>query len=137
MYDRIVCAVGLGSRERAERLLKAAGQLLNPGGTIFVCHAIERSINDFNGVPDSRTVLSMTEARDKLTAVARHLHVIPAIEIRVGRASDVLLQLASEHSADLIVVAAHRMDILDYIFGATVDRIVHHAKCSVHIDRIP
>jgi nucleotide-binding universal stress UspA family protein len=38
--------------------------------------------------------------------------------------------------ADLIVVAAHAPDILDRVFGSTVDHIVHHAKCSVHIDRL-
>lgn len=137
MYDRIVCAVGLGSRERAERLLKACGQLLNPGGAIFVCHAIERSSGDLNMGPDERAVASISEANDKLAALSRHLHIQPAIEIRVGRASDVVLKVAAERNADLIVMAAHKMDVLDYIFGDTVDHVVHHAKCSVHIDRVP
>ncbi|MBB3384302.1 nucleotide-binding universal stress UspA family protein [Rhizobium sp. BK609] len=35
------------------------------------------------------------------------------------------------------MVAAHTNDVFDRVFGSTVDHIVHHAKCSVHIDRIP
>jgi nucleotide-binding universal stress UspA family protein len=71
-----------------------------------------------------------------MSQLCKQLSVPALVHVRTGRAADTILAIAAEMSADLIVVAAHTPDVLDHVFGSTVDHIVHHAKCSVHIDRI-
>ena len=64
------------------------------------------------------------------------LHVFQQqIEIRQGSAAREILAAAEQQGADLIVVASHVPDMSNYFIGATADRIVRHAACSVLIDR--
>jgi nucleotide-binding universal stress UspA family protein len=138
MYKTIVCAVGLGSKERAEHLVRTAYALLNTGGILHVAHTVERFPSLVQQRPDDWAVSIISEAEEKMSQLCKQLSV-PAlvhVHVRTGRAADTILAIAAEMSADLIVVAAHTPDVLDHVFGSTVDHIVHHAKCSVHIDRI-
>lgn len=43
--------------------------------------------------------------------------------------------LRQRHKADLIIIASHTPDFSNYFIGATADRVVRHAKCSVLVDR--
>jgi nucleotide-binding universal stress UspA family protein len=38
-------------------------------------------------------------------------------------------------NADLIVLAAHRPELKDYLLGPNASRVVRHAKCSVYVIR--
>ncbi len=136
MYKTIVCAVGLGSRERAEHLVRTACALLNTDGTLHLAHTVERFPSLVTQGPDDEDVSVISEAEEKLSQLCRQLSVPALVHVRTGRAADAILAIAAEMRADLIVVAAHAPDILDRVFGSTVDHIVHHAKCSVHIDRL-
>ncbi|GAJ92293.1 universal stress protein [Agrobacterium rhizogenes] len=136
MYKTIVCAVGLGSKERAEHLVRTAYALLNTGGILHVAHTVERFPSLVQQRPDDWAVSIISEAEEKMSQLCKQLSVPALVHVRTGRAADTILAIAAEMSADLIVVAAHTPDVLDHVFGSTVDHIVHHAKCSVHIDRI-
>ena len=48
---------------------------------------------------------------------------------------DLMENALNENKADLIIVASHTPDISNYFIGATADRVVRHAKCSVLVDR--
>ena len=49
-----------------------------------------------------------------------------------GEAADVLMELARELKADLIVVGNHGMHTKKRFFqGSVANRVVHHATCSV------
>jgi len=135
MYKTIVCAVGLGSKERAEHLVRTAYALLNTGGILHVAHTVERFPSLVQQRPDDWAVSIISEAEEKMSQLCKQLSVPALVHVRTGRAADTILAIAAEMSADLIVVAAHTPDVLDHVFGSTVDHIVHHAKCSVHIDR--
>lgn len=137
MYKSIVCAVGLGSKEKAEHLVHIASQLLDADGTLHVAHTVERFPSLVRQGPDEWAVSVISEAEEKLSLLCRELSVPALVHVRTGRAADTVLAIAIETKADLIVVAAHTIDVFDRVFGSTVDHIVHHAKCSVHIDRIP
>jgi nucleotide-binding universal stress UspA family protein len=135
MYARIICAIGLGSRERAEHLLRASHALLQAGGELTVAHVIER-LPMTRGGPDEKALSIMTEAEDKLTAVCKNLSLQVSIDVRTGEAAQTLLTIAEERNAELIVMASHPTDIIDRIFGSTVDGVVRNARCSVLIERI-
>lgn len=137
MYHTIVCAIGLGSKERAEHLLATARALLAPDGTLHIAHIVERFPSSGKQSPDATAVAVIDEAEQKLSSLCRRQSVTAVVDVRCGRAPETLLTIAADVSADLIVVAAHAPDILDRVFGSTVDHIVRDAKCSVLIDRVP
>ena len=134
MYDRIICAIGLGSRERAERLLRTSRALLSTGGELTVAHIVERFPPGREN-PDDWAVSVIGEAEEKLDALCRRLGITASIDVRMGTASRTLLTVANERNADLIVLATHTSDILDRIFGSTVEYVIRHAECSVLVER--
>ncbi|MDL2398324.1 universal stress protein [Rhizobium mayense] len=135
MYKTIICAVGLGSRERAEHLLRTAQALLDTDGSLHVVHVVERFPSLAKQNPDDWAISVIDEAEKKLSLLCKQLSIPALIHVRTGRAADTILAIATETKADLIVVAAHAPDVLDRVFGSTVDHIVRHAKCCVHIIR--
>jgi len=134
MYDKIICAIGLGSRERAERLLRTSQALLSPGGELTVAHVIERFPSGRES-PDDWAVSVITEAEEKLDALCRRLGITASVDVRMGTASKTLLTVAKEKKADLIILATHTSDIIDRIFGSTVEYVIRHAECSVLVER--
>ncbi len=134
MYDRVICAIGLGSRERAEHLLRTSNTLLTPGGQLTVVHVIERFPSAREN-PDERTISAFSEAEEKLSALCRRLGIDAQIDVRNGTASKTLLLIAKEKKADLLVLATHASDIFDRIFGSTTEYVIEHAECSVLVDR--
>ncbi len=135
MYTRIVCAIGLGSRERAEHILRTSYSLLAPGGELTVAHVVERFPAGQES-PDGWAISVIGEAEEKLGTLCKRLEIPAFIHVRSGPAARTLLKIARERNTELIVVAAHTSDIFDRIFGSTVDHIVRHARSSILIDRI-
>jgi len=134
MYDRVICAIGLGSRERAEHLLRTSNALLTPGGELTVVHIIERFPSAREN-PDERAISAIGEAEEKLSVLCRRLGINAQIDVRTGTASKMLLLVAKEKRADLLVLATHASDIFDRIFGSTTEYVIQHAECSVLVDR--
>jgi len=52
-----------------------------------------------------------------------------------GNVYECILKTADEISADLIVLAAHRPELSDYLLGPNAARVVRHAKTSVMVVR--
>ena len=53
---------------------------------------------------------------------------------RLGDAADVLLAVAEEVNADLLVIGNRGLTgVRRYLLGGVADRVAHHAPCSVHI----
>lgn len=52
-----------------------------------------------------------------------------------GNVYEVILKIAGEVGADLIVVAAHRPELQDYLLGPNASRVVRHANMSVLVVR--
>ena len=52
-----------------------------------------------------------------------------------GYVYEVILSIADKINADVIVVAAHRPELKDYLLGPNAARVVRHTKCSVLVVR--
>jgi len=52
-----------------------------------------------------------------------------------GNPYEVILKMAGEVNADLIVVASHRPELKDYLLGPNAARVVRHADISVLVVR--
>jgi nucleotide-binding universal stress UspA family protein len=63
---------------------------------------------------------------------------VSTIQIVEGQPSDVILQVAAESSADLIVMGSHRHTVLGKaLLGTTTNKVLHGADRPVLVVRIP
>lgn len=56
-------------------------------------------------------------------------------EVRWGSIGREILAAAEGRKADLIVMASHRPEMLDYLIGPNAAHVAHHASCSVLVLR--
>lgn len=136
MYKTILVAIDTAQMEKGERILKQAGQLAVPGGRILMVNVVEE-LPAY--VVSDLSIDMLVEARSKAETQLRELGektgVTADIEIRQGAPAKEILAAAETAKADVIIIASHVPDLSNYIIGATADRIVRHARCSVIIDR--
>jgi universal stress protein F len=136
MYKKIVVPVDMGQIEKGEKILAKAKALLDEGGQIVLVNIVET-------VPSYITVdlpvdfidLSVKDAEEKLAALDTKLSAGAKKIIRVGSAAREIMDIAVHEKADLVIIASHRPDFTNYLIGATADRVVRHATCSVLVDR--
>ncbi|MBW6421190.1 universal stress protein [Rhizobium sp. XQZ8] len=136
MYRKIIVAVDIAQLDKGERILRRAATLLSDGGIILLINVVE----DLPGYLVSDLSVEMTvkarqEAEEMLIALKAKAAVPANIEICQGSPAREILGVAQEEQADLIMIASHVPDLSNYFIGATADRIVRHATCSVLIDR--
>jgi nucleotide-binding universal stress UspA family protein len=104
----------------AYRPVRAAAALVGIGGGQAGFGEEERS--------EAEAVLEQATARLGRATIA----VTPVS--RLGDAADVLLAVAEEVDADLIVIGNRGLTgVRRYLLGGVADRVAHHAPCSVHI----
>lgn len=136
MYKKIIVPVDVGALDKGEKILAKATALLDAGGEVVLLNILE----DMPGylaidLPVDLMENALNENKAKLVQLKEKLGVAAKVEIRSGAAAREILAAAQEHGADLIIVASHTPDISNYFIGATADRVVRHAKCSVLVDR--
>lgn len=136
MYKKIVVPVDMGQLEKGEKILAKAKALLDQGGQIVLVNVVET-------VPTYLTIdlpvdfidVSVKDAADKLAALDMKLSASARQIVRIGSPAREIMNIADEEGADLVIIASHRPDFSNYLLGATADRVVRHAKCSVLVDR--
>jgi nucleotide-binding universal stress UspA family protein len=58
-----------------------------------------------------------------------------AVELRAGHAAELIVHVAREREADLIVLGHRGHFLRDHLLGSTADRVSEHASCPVMIIR--
>ena len=141
MYHRIV--VGTDGSSTAEVAVDVAGGLaLLMGASLYVVAAYKpaRAAALLAGVgggeswfgeeerSEADTILEGATSRLERASLA-----VTAVS-RLGDAADVLLAVAEEVNADLLVIGNRGLTgVRRYLLGGVADRVAHHAPCSVHI----
>ncbi|MBB3523204.1 universal stress protein [Rhizobium sp. BK456] len=133
MFATIVCAIGRGSRQRMLQLVETARAQLAPNGSLHLIHAVEGL--PLSAAPDDWAVDVMAAAESRLSEALRSTNTPALIHVRAGNPSQVIIAMAKEIAADLVVIASHRDDVLDRVFGSVVDHVVQRAPCSVLVLR--
>lgn len=136
MYKKIVVPVDMGQIDRGEKILAKARALLDAGGEIVLVSIVET-------VPSYLTIdlpmdfidASLKDAEQKLAALDQKFSAGAKQIVRLGSPAREIMDIAEKEHADLIIIASHRPDFTNYLIGATADRVVRHAKCSVLVDR--
>jgi universal stress protein F len=136
MYRKIIVAIALGSLDRGENILRKAASLLDTGGQIVALNVVE-DVPTYVAIELPANMLedAMKDGRDKLEALVAATGVAATIDIRNGPPAKAIIAAAESHGADLIILASHIPDFSNYFIGATADRVVRHAKCSVLVER--
>ncbi|MBX4869471.1 universal stress protein [Rhizobium bangladeshense] len=136
MYRKIIVAIALSSLNRGENILRKAASLLDAGGEIIALNVVE-DVPTYVAIELPANMLedAMKDGRDKLEALVAATGVAATIDIRSGPPAKAIIAAAESHHADLIILASHIPDFSNYFIGATADRVVRHAKCSVLVER--
>ncbi len=136
MYAKILVPVDLSNADKAERMVRKAEALLDQVGQIVLMNVVEDLPNYLAiDVPMDIIENAVRDAKSQLAVLKEKSARISSTEIRSGAPAREILAVAEETGADLIIIASHTPDFTNYFIGATADRVVRHAKCSVLVDR--
>jgi universal stress protein F len=136
MYKRIIVTIDMARQQRGETLLRRAAELVDDTGEIVVVNVVETVPRYVAAdLPADFALDAIRDAQERLAALCRRLQIPALVDVRAGQAAAAILSAAAEHGADLIIVGSHVPDVSNYFFGATADRLVRHALCSVLVDR--
>ena len=86
-------------------------------------------------IPTEIMQKSITDAQNKLKAVASASGRKMDMIVRTGHSYSTILDVAEEVESDLIIIASHRPGLQDYFLGSTAAKVVRHAPCSVLVVR--
>jgi nucleotide-binding universal stress UspA family protein len=124
-YRRIV--VGTDGSDSATRAVRHAGWLAGAlGADLIVTHASPEARAD----PDSPQGMGASVLRD---ACARVSEASPTSKLRTGEAAAILVGLAREEGADLIVVGNRGLGSRRVLMGTVPGRVAQRAPCDVLI----
>lgn len=136
MYKKIVVPVDMGQLERGEKILAKAQALLDAGGGIVLVNVVETVPSYITiDLPIDFIDVSVKDADAKLAELDGRFGANAKKLVRTGSPAREIIDVAEKEGADLIIIASHRPDFSNYLIGATADRVVRHAKCSVLVDR--
>lgn len=134
----VVLAALDGSDRQTDVLQQAAALAALHNSALHVCRAVTIPI----GMPDAVWSMSMgqldsvlVEEADK--ALSRLTSEMSGVtkHVRLGQPADVVCELATELSADLVVIGSHGYGAVERLLGTTASKIVHRAPCSVLVIR--
>ncbi|MBO9193517.1 universal stress protein [Rhizobium sp. 16-449-1b] len=136
MYRKIIVAVEIGALANGDMTFRKAASLLDSGGEIILLNVVE-DIPTYLGVdiPVDLIENAAKDAQEKLQGLIVSTGIPAKVEISHGRPASGIIASAEANGADLIILSSHMPDFSNYFIGATADRVVRHAKCSVLVDR--
>jgi nucleotide-binding universal stress UspA family protein len=135
MYSSILIPVALDHETLVGRKLDVARSMLAEGGKITLLTVLENIpafVAEFVTVRAENHLSEQVLA--KLKAVAGDA---PDIECAVatGKPGVQIVEHASEAGCDLIIIAAHHPNAMDYFLGSTASRVARRADANVLILR--
>ena len=135
MYKNILVPIALEHERDTGAAMDIAHRLLAEGGKITALHVME-------AIPGYAT-----QYLPEGYKTSRHDEMLAALKAELGGVKDVkpevisgnagraIVDYATDHDVDCIVVASHRPGLQDYLLGSTAARVVRHAVCAVHVLR--
>lgn len=135
MYKNILVPVVLGDGEDNETSLSAARQLADENAQVTILH-VREPIPAFVAaeIPEDILTATQREFQEDLQRVAAAYPGAKPVLI-TGHAGRGIVEYADANAIDCIVLASHRPGLQNLLLGSTANRVVHHAKCSVHVIR--
>jgi len=135
MYKNILVPVAFETGRDTMKSIEIAEALSQAGGTVTALHVVEEVPSYVaQYLPEGQMDANIKEIEDILAErLGGHERV--TVKVIEGHAGHSIVDYASEHKVDLIVIASHRPGLQDLFLGSTAARVVRHAPCSVHVVR--
>ncbi|QGX99987.1 universal stress protein [Roseovarius faecimaris] len=135
MYKNILVPVEFDEAHDAKESFDMAQALSEEGAHITVLHVME-PVPAFAmaQIPPEVFANTRKEIETHMQALAEAFPKAATVLVS-GHAGRAIVDYASEHDIDCIVIASHRPGLENYFLGSTADRVVRHAKCAVHVMR--
>lgn len=134
--------VGVDGSPREPKVLAAAIALAQDrGGKVHLVRAmmvpvsIPTAVWTLQGEDFSQFLVEHGDKELVATAESVPIEVRGSMITRLGQPADVLIALAEELDADLVVIGSHGYGGIDRVLGTTAAKVVNRAKCSVLVVR--
>ncbi len=135
MYSNILLPIAFDPGHGPSRAFEAARLLAAKDATIRVMHVLEDlPAYATTHVPPELLIQSREAIEVKLKEQADQLPNATSV-LTHGPAGRTIVDFANNNGVDCIVMTSHTPGLQDYLIGSTADRVVRHAKCSVHVIR--
>lgn len=134
--------VGVDGSPREPKVLAAAVALAQDrGGKVHLARAmmvpvsIPTAVWTLQGEDFSQFLVEHGQKEIELTADQIPAEVRGELHTRLGQPADVIVSLAEEIDADLVVIGSHGYGGIDRVLGTTAAKVVNKAPCSVLVVR--
>jgi len=135
MYNNILVTTDLSNEESTIQALKKAKKL-SDNGRIVLLHVLD-AIPAFALIELPAHVVAgqLPKTLEILSEMVKKSGVKADTEVRKGSSYNNIIEEAKIMDAELIMINSHRPGLQDYLLGSTAAKVVHHAPCSVLVDR--
>ncbi len=141
MYKNILLSVDLNDESSWKKALPTAVELCQASGAslrvLTVIPDFGMSIVDqyfpegFEEEMSGKVMKALKEfVKDNVPDGVNVQHIVGE-----GSIYEVILKMADDTKADLIVIASHRPELKNFLLGPNAARVVRHADCSVLVVR--
>jgi nucleotide-binding universal stress UspA family protein len=134
--------VGADGSPREPKVLDAAIALAKDhGGKVYVARAmmvpisIPTAVWTLQGEDFSQFLVEHGNKELQATAERIPAELRGELLTRLGQPADVLVELAEELDADVVVIGSHGYGGIDRVLGTTAAKVVNRAPCSVYVVR--
>lgn len=140
MFKSILVPVDVAHESSWIRALPQAISMARANGaTLTLMTVIRETSHMFEGVYLAfQMERIMAEAKERLAGIA-FSHRVAGVEIaqdvRMGSIGGEILSAVRELNVDLVVMASHRPEMIDYLIGPNAAHVVLNAPCSVLVMR--
>jgi universal stress protein F len=140
MFKSILVPIDLAQESSWRFVIPEAIELAKAGNGKLTAMTVVRDMKSiFEGVAlPFQLERTVADARKELAAIAGKFRTDAtaiAQDVRFGSIGREILAAAKAHSCDLIVMASHRPEVLDYLIGPNAAHVAQHAPCSVLVLR--
>ena len=140
MYKSLLVPIDINQISSAEQALPVAVQL---------CQTFDAKLHLLSVIESIRPEIATQLPKDfhqgitgtteeKLAEIAKEYipaALAPEINVAVGTVYHEIINAVEKFNTDLIVMASHRPELMDYLIGPNAARVVRHAPCSVMVVR--
>lgn len=137
MYSNILVGLSL-EHGVSEQVLSAARELLAEGGTITAAHVHEppnKQIMYY--LDDGVSEKSLSKARGNLAERLKDEPDVVSVLLESQSAGRAITDYANRHGVECVVLASQKPGMQEFFLGSTAAYVVRHARCSVHVLRLP
>ncbi len=136
MFKKILVPVDLTHSDLGAQMIKLAKEIGGESAEIILTHVVH-DIPAYAAVEISSDLLDRTHkwAKAEMAKLAEENNVSGPAELKHGSPGSAILDAATEHGADLVIIGSHKPGVADYFLGSTASRVVRHAQCPVLVMR--